>query len=144
MFVDLSGREGASHFLLKCRLSSEQRTVLVNFLHHHNFRRDIRTLLFGDSQKDQARNILLSKAIQTGPPREILQGGTRLLWGLADRTRLLSKLRILGPIKPLVKFHKYIISCAAECPDNIYFTQSSDKHNSEVKVNFTLSLFYIN
>ena len=31
----------------------------------HNFRTDIRTLLFGDSQKDPARNILLSKAVQT-------------------------------------------------------------------------------
>ena len=35
------------------------------FFHHHNFRRDIRTLLFGDSQKDQAQHILLSKAVQT-------------------------------------------------------------------------------
>ena len=34
-------------------------------LHHHNFRRDIRTLLFGDSQTDLAKNILLSKAVQT-------------------------------------------------------------------------------
>jgi len=29
-----------------------------------------------------------------GPPREILQGGTRLLWGSGDRLILLSKLRI--------------------------------------------------
>jgi hypothetical protein len=29
------------------------------------FRRDIRTLLFGDSRKDQAQNILLPKAVQT-------------------------------------------------------------------------------
>ena len=35
------------------------------FLHHHNFRKDIGTLLFGDSQKDQAQNILLSNAVQT-------------------------------------------------------------------------------
>jgi hypothetical protein len=42
-------REDASHFLLNCRLYIEQRTVLFNFLHHHNFRRDIKTLLFGDS-----------------------------------------------------------------------------------------------
>ena len=61
MFVDLC----AFHFLLKFLLYSEQRTVVVNFLHHDNFRREIRTLLFGDSQKDQARNILLSKAVQT-------------------------------------------------------------------------------
>jgi hypothetical protein len=39
-----------------------------------------------------------------GPPREILQGGTRLLWGPRDRLRLPSKLRILGSIKPLVNF----------------------------------------
>ena len=58
-------REDASHFLLNCRLYIEQRTVLFNFLHHHNFRKDIGTLLFGDSQKDQAQNILLSNAVQT-------------------------------------------------------------------------------
>jgi hypothetical protein len=28
--------------------------------------------------------------VKTGPPREILQGGTRLLWGTRDRLRLLS------------------------------------------------------
>ena len=31
-------REDASHFLLNCRLNIEQRTVLFNFLHHHNCR----------------------------------------------------------------------------------------------------------
>ena len=30
----------------------------------NNFRRDIITLLFGDSQKDLVQNILLSKALQ--------------------------------------------------------------------------------
>jgi hypothetical protein len=45
--------EDASHFLLNCRLYIEQSTVLFNFLHHHNFQRDIRTLLFGDSKKNQ-------------------------------------------------------------------------------------------
>jgi hypothetical protein len=59
-------REDASHFLLNCRLYIEQRTVLLIFLHHHNIRRDIRILLFGDSQKDQAKYItLLSNAGQT-------------------------------------------------------------------------------
>jgi hypothetical protein len=59
-------REDASHFLLNCRLYIEQRTILFNFLHHHhNFRKDIGTLLFGDSQKDQAQNILQSNAVQT-------------------------------------------------------------------------------
>ena len=45
----------------------EQRIDLLNFLHHYYFRRYIRSLLFGDSQKDQAQNacILLSKAAQT-------------------------------------------------------------------------------
>jgi hypothetical protein len=37
--------------------------------------------------------------------REILQDGTRLLRGPGDRLKLLSKLRIWGPIKTLVKFH---------------------------------------
>jgi len=58
-------REDASHFLLNCRLYIEQRTVLFHFLHHHDFQRDIRILLFGDSNKTQAQNILLSKAVQT-------------------------------------------------------------------------------
>ena len=58
-------REDASHFLLNCHLYIEQRTVLFHFLHQHNFRRDIRTLLFGYSQKDLDQNILLSKAVQT-------------------------------------------------------------------------------
>ena len=42
----------------------------------------------------------------SGPSREILQGGTRLLCGLGDRLRLLSKLNICCPIKLLVNFHK--------------------------------------
>ena len=44
---------------------TEDCQVLLNFLHHHNFRRDGRTVLFGDSQKRQAQNIVLSKAVQT-------------------------------------------------------------------------------
>jgi hypothetical protein len=61
-----------------------------------------------------------------------LKGGTRLLSGPGDRLRFLSKLSILGPIKLLVNFQKcFNISCAAECPENIYFILSSDKHNSE-------------
>jgi len=64
-----------------------------------------------------------------GTSREILQVGTRLFWGPGDMLRLLSKLRIWGPIKPLVNVHKCFISCAAECPDNIYFIQISDEHN---------------
>jgi hypothetical protein len=58
-------REDAFHFLLNCRLYIEQRTILFNFLYHRNFRKDIGTLLFRDSQKDQAQNILLSNAVQT-------------------------------------------------------------------------------
>ena len=58
-------REDASLFVLNCRLYIEQRTILFNYLHHHNFRRYIRTLLFGDSQKDQTQTILLTKAVQT-------------------------------------------------------------------------------
>ena len=63
-----------------------------------------------------------------GHQRENLQGRTRLLWGPGYRLKLLSKLRIWGPKKPLVNFHICFISSAAECPDNIYFIQSSDKH----------------
>ena len=64
------------------------------------------------------------------PPREILHVGKRLGWG--PGYRLLSKFRIWGPIKPLVDFHKFFISCAAECPHNIYFIQRSGNHNSEI------------
>ena len=73
--------------------------------------------------------LFIMLSTETGPPREIMQGGTRLLWDPGDSLRLLSKLRIWASIKPLVNFHKCFISCAAECPDNIYFIQSSDKHN---------------
>ena len=55
----------------------------------------------------------------SGLPREILQGWTRLLCDPGNRLIFLSKLRILGPIKPLVNFQKCFISCAAECPDKI-------------------------
>jgi len=48
-------------FLLSLELPLIYRTVL----HHHNFRRDIIILLFGDSQKDQAQNIVLAKSVQT-------------------------------------------------------------------------------
>ena len=52
-----------------------------------------------------------SIAACAGPPREILHGGTRLLWGHGDRLMFLSKLRIWGPIKPLVYFRKCFIYC---------------------------------
>jgi hypothetical protein len=39
-----------------------------------------------------------------GPPREMMQGGTILLWSPVDRLRLLSKWRLSGPIQPLVTF----------------------------------------
>ena len=55
-------REDTSHFLLTAAYILS-RGQFSNFSHYHNFRRDIRTLLFGDSQKDLAQNILLSKAV---------------------------------------------------------------------------------
>jgi len=70
----------------------------------------------------------------------MMQGGTRLLWGPEDRLRLFSKLRILYKIKPMVNFHKYFTSCAAECPDNIYLIQSSDKHNQLMQQGVMLTL----
>jgi hypothetical protein len=36
----------------------------------------------------------IDDVLSPGPPREIMQGGTRLLWGPGDRLRPLSKLRI--------------------------------------------------
>ena len=47
----------------------------------------------------------LAVPVVAGFPREILQGGARLLWAPGDRLRLLSNLRIC-PIKPMVSFHK--------------------------------------
>jgi hypothetical protein len=51
LLLPLFIREDASHFLLNCRLYIEQRTILLNFFHHHNFRKDIGTLLFGLSKR---------------------------------------------------------------------------------------------
>jgi hypothetical protein len=86
-----------------------------------------------------------SLSTSPGSPREILQDGTRLLWGHGDRLRLPSKLRIWGSIKPLVNFHKCFISCAAECPDNIYrfLIQSSDKHNQLMQQGVTCWSYFI-
>ena len=59
-----------------------------------------------------------------GPPREILQGGTRLL--LESRRQAETSLKIEDlryTIKPLVNFHKCFISCTVECPDNILYTK---------------------
>ena len=39
----------------------------------------------------------------SGTPREILQGGTRLIWGPGDKLRLLSKLKILVEITKKIK-----------------------------------------
>ena len=50
---------------LELLLYIKQMILLFNYLHHHKLQRDIRTLLFGDSQKDQAQNILLTKTVQT-------------------------------------------------------------------------------
>ena len=49
----------------------------------------------------------------------------------------------LGLIKPLVNFHKCLISCAAECPDNIYLIQSSDKHNQLMQQGVTYWSYFI-
>ena len=87
----------------------------------------------------------LFRNMYTGSPRASLQVGTRLLWGPGDRLSLISKLRIWGPLKPLVNFHMCFISCAAECPNNIYFIQSSDKHNQLMQQGVTcLSCFIVN
>ena len=84
-----------------------------------------------------------SLSTSPGPPREILQGGRRLLWGSGDRLRLPSKLRIWGSIKAQVNFHKCFISCAAECLNNIYLIQSSDKHNQLMQQGVTCWSYFI-
>ena len=58
-------QEGCFPLSLELPLIYRTNDSSLNFLHHHNFRKDIGTLLFGDSQKDQAQNILLSNAVQT-------------------------------------------------------------------------------
>ena len=58
-------QEGCFPLSIEMRLYSEQRTVLVIFLHQHNFRIDIRTILFVDSQKDLARNICYHYSFRT-------------------------------------------------------------------------------
>jgi hypothetical protein len=78
-----------------------------------------------------------------GLQEKILQGGRRLLWGPGDRLRLPSKLRIWGSIKALVNFHKCFISCAAECLNNIYLIQSSDKHNQLMQQGVTCWSYFI-
>jgi hypothetical protein len=55
-------REDASHFLLNCPLYIEQRTVLFNLLHHHNFGRDIRTLLFGLSKQPSPKYVVIESS----------------------------------------------------------------------------------
>ena len=55
------------------------------------------------------------KFLDPGPPREIWQGGTTLLGVPGDRLRFFSKLRIWGPIKPLVNFHKCFIFNTKGC-----------------------------
>jgi hypothetical protein len=72
--------------------------------------------------------LIIFMDVGQGHQREILQGRTKLLWGPGYRLKLLSKLRFEVQKKPLVNFHMCFISCATECPDNIYFIQSSDKH----------------
>jgi len=42
----------------------------------------------------RGQNNAYRENLQSGPPREILQGGTRLLWNPGDRLKLFSKLRI--------------------------------------------------
>jgi hypothetical protein len=56
--------------------------------------------------------LLFTKVLfkDSGPPMKILRGGTRLLWAPGERLRLLSNLRIWGPINPLVNFNRRFIS----------------------------------
>ena len=62
-------------------------------------------ITINDASNKWIYNYLCNQCLSPGPPIDILQGGKRLLRGLGDRLRLLSKLRIWRPIKPLVNFH---------------------------------------
>ena len=59
---------------------------------------------------------MILSALCTGPPREILQGGTRpTFWGPGAKLRFLSKLGIWGPIKLLVmKWWSSWLQCKCE------------------------------
>jgi hypothetical protein len=46
-------------FALSLELSLIQGTVLFNFLHHNNFRRNIRTLLFGNSKENRLKIVII-------------------------------------------------------------------------------------
>jgi hypothetical protein len=56
---------------------------------------------------------------RAGPPKGIVQGGTRLIRVTGDKLMLIAKFRIWDPIKPLVNFRRCFIFCAAECPERL-------------------------
>jgi hypothetical protein len=60
--------------------------------------------------------------------------------GDAETSLAIEDLR--STIKLLVTFHKCFISCAAECPNSIYFIQSSGKHN-ELKLCTMYMILYM-
>ena len=85
------------HFLVKLVLY----WPIINFIKTINFKISCRKLLILDKIFLNytvgllfVRTIIMS-IYQSGPPREILPGGTRLLWGPGNRLRLLSKLRLV-------------------------------------------------
>ena len=65
--------------------------------------------------------------------------------GLVEISLKIEDLR--STIKLLVNCHKCFISCSAECPNSIYFIQSSGKHNQLHVIQqdvFCLSCFIVN
>ena len=56
----------------------------------------------------------IREAVWSGPRREILKGGTRLLWGPQRQAEASLKIEDLSSNKTTGKFHKCFISSAAE------------------------------
>jgi hypothetical protein len=52
-------------------------------------------------------------------------------FGALEQADTNHKIEDLGPINPLVIFHKCFIFCAAKCPDNIYFILESVENKKE-------------
>jgi hypothetical protein len=77
-------------------------------------------------------SFLLSNFISARASKRNFARRNKTVLGPGERTYTSLKIEDLRSNKTLVNFHKCFISCAAECPDNIYFIQSSDKHNSDV------------
>ena len=91
---------------------------MVNYEYFHNFSSYHHEEIINPHEIPMLGLIQLSTKFHVicheWPPKEISQGGTRLLCGTGDKFRFLLKFRIWGPIKPLVNFYRCFIFYAAK------------------------------